>query len=150
MTATLATALIAHVILGVTAIALINLTLMHLVRRAPSFLYLSVVSFMAFALFLISWASGAYYYVVHYGKSVKPIIVAGKYPWAHAFFMEAKEHVFLFIPFLAFLLWLVVNLLRRVQDPKLKRAAAVLALVALLIGVFVAGAGIFVSGAVRT
>jgi len=72
---------------------------------------------IALILFLTSWASGAYYYVIHYGKNVKPIIVAGSYPWAHTFFMEAKEHVFLIIPFLALVLWLVSAGLGIAQTP---------------------------------
>ncbi|GAF92536.1 unnamed protein product, partial [marine sediment metagenome] len=40
---------------------------------------------------------------------IKPLIKEGPWPWAHAIFMEAKEHIFLFLPFLAllflFLVW---------------------------------------------
>ena len=149
MTPFLVATLVAHVIIGVCAIACTHLVFMHLIRRAPSFSYLSKVSFACFILFLVSWASGAYYYVVYYGKSVKPVIVGGAYPWAHTFFMEGKEHVFLILPFLALLLWLAVKLLARVPDGGLKNAAAMLAFVALLIGVFVAASGILISGAVR-
>ncbi|OGE86508.1 MAG: hypothetical protein A3J48_00080 [Candidatus Doudnabacteria bacterium RIFCSPHIGHO2_02_FULL_46_11] len=47
--------------------------------------------------FVMSWLIGGYYYVTYYGKLVKPEILAGTAPWAHAVAMEAKEHIFLFI-----------------------------------------------------
>src|SRR3989344_8712170 len=50
---------------------------------------------------LLSWVLGGYYYVVHYGPEVKPLIKKGPMPWAHGIIMETKEHVFLFLPFMA-------------------------------------------------
>ncbi|KKT74000.1 MAG: hypothetical protein A2746_00555 [Candidatus Yanofskybacteria bacterium RIFCSPHIGHO2_01_FULL_44_22] len=47
--------------------------------------------------FVLSWLAGGYYYVFYYGKLVKPVIQKGLAPWAHAIFMEAKEHIFLLI-----------------------------------------------------
>ncbi|MFQ5986485.1 MAG: hypothetical protein ACE5KQ_03920 [Thermoplasmata archaeon] len=47
-----------------------------------------------------SWVLGGYYYVSVYGASVKPLIKEGPAPWAHLIFMETKEHVFLFLPFI--------------------------------------------------
>ena len=52
---------------------------------------------------VISWISGGIYYLTKYGSSIKPIIKAGPLPWAHLVIMEVKEHVFLFLPFLAFM-----------------------------------------------
>jgi len=51
--------------------------------------------------FFLSWFLGGYYYVEFYGSDVKPIIKEGPNPWAHGIFMETKEHVFLFLPFLS-------------------------------------------------
>jgi len=48
------------------------------------------------------------YYVIHYGKNVKPVIIQGPWPWAHGVFMEAKEHIFLFIPFVAVMFLVLV------------------------------------------
>lgn len=57
---------------------------------------------------ILSWVISGTYYVVFYGPDVKPTIKSGPWPWAHSIFMESKEHVFLFLPFLAvFLLFLV-------------------------------------------
>lgn len=47
--------------------------------------------------FIASWLAGGYYYVNFYGLLVKPTIIKGSAPWAHAIAMEAKEHIFLFI-----------------------------------------------------
>ena len=51
--------------------------------------------------FLTVWVTGGIYYVMYYGPQVKPLILAGPQPWAHKIVMEAKEHIFLFLPFLA-------------------------------------------------
>tara|TARA_Y100000310_G_scaffold57550_1_gene52811 strand:+ start:434 stop:913 length:480 start_codon:yes stop_codon:yes gene_type:complete len=51
----------------------------------------------------LSWFTGGYYYLSEYGSAIKPLIKAGASPWAHKIVMEIKEHVFLFIPFLALL-----------------------------------------------
>ena len=39
---------------------------------------------------ILSWLVGGYYYVVHYGPHVKPIVKASSMPWAHLVFMELK------------------------------------------------------------
>ena len=44
-----------------------------------------------------SWLLGGYYHLNYYGTLVKPIILKGSAPWAHAIAMEAKEHLFLFL-----------------------------------------------------
>jgi len=80
---------------------------------------------------------------------VKPRIVSGEFPWAHKIFMEAKEHVFLLIPFLAVVALFSVYALREVENPALKSAASALIATALVLGVLVAAAGVIISGGVR-
>ena len=60
-----------------------------------------IAALLGLIFLLISWLAGGYYYVEYYGPNVKPLIKAGAQPWAHSVFMETKEHVFIFIPFLA-------------------------------------------------
>ena len=60
-----------------------------------------------------AWFFGGFYYVTEYGAAVKPIIKSGPIPWAHSIITETKEHVFLFLPFLAILTW---GLLKRYQN----------------------------------
>ena len=141
MTPLLASSLVLHIVLGLVALALIHFTFMQIIRREPPYARLVHASLAAVALFLLSWASGAYYYVVHYGSAVKPRILAGAYPWAHQVMMEAKEHVFLLIPFLAIAVWFAMLALRSASDTNLKVAAAAVAAAALGLGVFVAGPG---------
>ncbi|OHA79978.1 MAG: hypothetical protein A2747_02030 [Candidatus Yonathbacteria bacterium RIFCSPHIGHO2_01_FULL_44_41] len=150
MTAPLTYALIAHVLVGVLAIGLTHLVFMHFLRKTPSWKYLRSLAGWATIGFLGSWASGAYYYVVYYGKAVKPVILKGAYPWAHQVIMEAKEHIFIMLPFMSLALWFLILVLEKQQDDKIKKAVRNLALTILLFGAFIAGAGIIISGAARS
>ncbi|HDL16276.1 MAG TPA: hypothetical protein ENH27_00340 [Rhizobiales bacterium] len=52
---------------------------------------------------ILMWSAyivGGYWYVVFYGGD-KTLIKAGPWPFAHSFFMETKEHVFLMLLLLA-------------------------------------------------
>lgn len=148
MTPLLASFLVAHVITGVVAIGIHNVTLMHLLKRAPNYIFLSRITWGAVWLFLLSWGTSASYYVIHYGAQVKPRILAGNQPWAHTFFMETKEHIFLILPFVALSIALSVSYLRRNPDDDLRKATALLTLIALGIGAATAAFGIVVSGSI--
>ena len=106
---------------------------------------------LSFVSFLISWLVGGYYYAIYYGKAAKPLILKGSYPWAHTFFMEAKEHIFLFIPFLAAAMFVALLILvERIEgEASLKKALTWLAGVIVVLGIFMALSGIIISGAVR-
>lgn len=53
------------------------------------------------ALFIwLSYFFGGYYYVNYYPAD-RTLIMAGPMPWAHAFFMEIKEHLFFILLLLA-------------------------------------------------
>ena len=149
MSTLLATVLIAHIVLGLIGLAGVHFAYMQLIRRMPPYRLIEWASWSAVCMFFLSWASGAYYYVVHYGGAVKPRIVSGDAPWAHSVFMEAKEHVFILIPFLAIVFALAVRSLRAEEKPNLKCVAQWTAALILSLGVFVAAAGILVSGGVR-
>lgn len=142
--------LASHVVLGVIAVFLSYLGVLHILKKTPNKNFLSwVYAVSALGLFL-SWATGAYYYVLYYGGNVKPRILEGPYPWAHQVFMEAKEHVFIFLPFLALTLWLVA----RSGDAFLEQQAGsqsskYVATVAVILGTAVALSGIIISGAFR-
>ncbi|RMD45642.1 hypothetical protein D6829_01715 [Candidatus Pacearchaeota archaeon] len=60
-------------------------------------------------MFVLSWIVGGIYYVNTYGPDIKPKIKAGPQKWAHGIFMETKEHIFLFLPFLAFVTFFMLN-----------------------------------------
>ena len=148
MTPFLAAMLITHVIGGVIAIGIHNVALMHLLKKAPNYVFISRIAWAAVALYLISWATSAYYYVTYYGTAVKPRILAGALPAGHIFFMETKEHIFLVLPFLAISIALCASYLRTTPDDALRKSTAFLTLIALGIGAATAGAGIIVSGSV--
>jgi len=57
-------------------------------------------SVLVAVLMWLAYIVGGYWYVVFYGAD-KAIIKAGPWPFAHSFFMEAKEHVFLMLLLLA-------------------------------------------------
>ncbi len=148
MTPILATLLIVHVIGGVIAIGMHNVILMHLLKKAPNYIFVSRLAWSAATLFFLSWATSAYYYVTYYGSAVKPRILAGATPAAHTFFMETKEHIFLVLPFVAISIALCTTYLRAVPDDALRKSTALLTLIALIIGAATAASGIFVSGSI--
>jgi hypothetical protein len=148
MTTTLAALLVAHVLAGVIAIGMHNVVLMHLLKKAPNYVFVSRLAWSAVALFALSWATSAYYYVTYYGSAVKPRILAGAMPSAHTFFMETKEHIFLVLPFVALSIALSTTYLRANADDGLRRSTALLTLVALAIGIATAASGVLVSGSI--
>lgn len=142
--------LIWHVIFGLLAIFFSVMVFLGLLkniglRKLKTFSLLGVLGFF------VSWILGGYYYVNFYGSSVKPAIKSGNYPWAHGIFMETKEHIFLFIPFLSLVLALLVWLLReKIQTgSKLKKPAIFLSFLIAALGAAITFMGMLVSGAVR-
>jgi len=67
-----------------------------------------IASLTGTILIFAHWLVSGIYYVIYYGPEVKSIIKTGPWPWAHAIFMESKEHIFLFLPFLALILLFLV------------------------------------------
>lgn len=149
MTPLLVAALITHVIIGVIGIGMHNVLLMHLLKHEPKYAFLEKMAWGAALCYFIVWSASAYHYVSHYGSAVRPRILAGATPIGHTFFMEAKEHIFLLLPFAAIAIALTVSLLKKYPDPRVKKSVAFLTLAALAGGVFVAAAGIFISGSIR-
>lgn len=102
--------------------------------------------------FLIgSWFSGGVHYLTDYATAVKPVIKAGPLPWAHSVITETKEHVFLFLPFLAILAWGLVNRYKDefMQNKKLRIAVLVISLLIVLLAFAMAGMGFIISSGFR-
>lgn len=99
-------------------------------------------------LMFATWIAGGYWYVVYYAAD-KAIILKGAWPFAHTFFMEAKEHAF----FITLVLSLYLAIVARREDFATNRSARVLAIcVALLIvlsAFAIEGAGSIISMGVR-
>ncbi len=102
-------------------------------------------------LFFAAWLIGGVYYVVQYGSVIKPVIQQGTWPWTDSIFMETKEHIFLFLPFVGFAtlaqIWQGAERLER--DARLRGALYVLVGTTLLLGVLMTVMGYFVSSGFR-
>jgi uncharacterized membrane protein len=141
--------LISHILLGLTGIGLFTAVLVALLKKAPSLNFLKITSLLGLISFIGSWIAGGYYYVNFYGGAVKPIIKAGEYPWAHKVIMETKEHAFLFLPFLAAIVFLSIWLLNNnlTKDKKLKNTLTFLTFIIVALGITTAFMGMVISGA---
>jgi len=101
----------------------------------------------------LSWLIGGYYYVVHYGTQVKPVLISqtSTLKWAHKIIIEYKEHIFLFIPILAVtaLLFYLKTARWSDVDSKTLDKAAYLSILIFLMSFLMAGLGALVSMAAR-
>src|SRR3989344_2527031 len=78
-------------------------------------------------------------------------IKEGSNPWVHSIIMETKEHIFLFLPFLAIL---VTGMIFRfnidlLKNHKTKSSVLILSALIILIGLVIAGMGYLVSAGAR-
>ena len=99
-------------------------------------------------LMVATYIAGGYWYVVYYAAD-KAVILKGAWPFAHTFFMEAKEHAF----FITLILSIYLVIVARKEDFVRSRSARVLAVwIGLLViaSAFAAeGAGSLVAMGVR-
>ncbi|MEK9150944.1 MAG: hypothetical protein AAB411_02570 [Patescibacteria group bacterium] len=141
--------LIVHIVVGLIAVAAFYAVLVNLLKSRLNFSSLRFFSLAGVIGIFLSWFTGGYYYAVYYGQAVKPIIKKSGYPWIHNVLMEAKEHVFLFLPFLAIVLALAIWFLESeiLADEKLKRYLILTAGAAFVLGLFIVLMGMAISGA---
>lgn len=151
MTSLLSFSLVTHVVIGLIGVIATYAAWIELLRRTPQIKKLILFSWVSLGSYVISWVAGGYYYLNYYGKQVKPLILAGPYPWAHTFFTETKEHVFLFLPFLALVSCMLIcgYQAKLMEQPKLKGAVVWLVAIQFILGTFMAVAGYIISGSVR-
>ena len=143
--------LVGHVLIGIVGLIASYAVLMGLLKKKLPLTFLRVSAIIAFLSYLSSWGMGGYYYVLRYGSEVKPIIKSGDYPWAHALFMEGKEHIFLFIPVLTFIIMILLWFLgdRIATEKRFRRPIILLALLTTTLAIFITAAGIVISGAAQ-
>ncbi|MEK6903244.1 MAG: hypothetical protein AABW64_01185 [Nanoarchaeota archaeon] len=98
---------------------------------------------------ILSWFVGGFYYVSFYGANVKPVIKEGPQPWAHNVVMEAKEHIFLFLPFLAAANYFILRS-ATVKDIRKIKTVRKLAVLIILLGFLMALMGYLISTGFRT
>ena len=146
---TLYIALILHIIIGLIGVMSSFALLIGILKRSVNIKSLKAWSVTTFVSFLISWISGAYYYVLYYGGNVKPVILNSAYPWIHQIVMETKEHVFLFIPFVSFVVLMGIFMAPDAisNDRPIKKSLAFLTAFIFILGALITLAGVGISGA---
>lgn len=151
MSSTMTLWLILHVFLGLAGTLWYGATWLGIERRDIFVWRIHHYALYGFFALVLSWITGGLYYTEYYGAAVKPVILAGQYPWAHQFFTELKEHLFLFLPFLALAVTLVIWAMgdRLHNHPMLKSTMAKVIGVIVTIGSLMALMGVVISGAVR-
>lgn len=102
---------------------------------------------------VLSWIIGGYYYVTHYGSKVKPVLIAesSNLKWAHKIVIEAKEHIFLFIPILAIAVFILLTKTDTWEkiDTKTANRAGMLSLLIFALVILITTTGAIVSTSVR-
>ncbi len=99
-------------------------------------------------LLLFSWAMGGFYYVTVYGPSVKPL-VKQEAAWVHDIGTETKEHIFLFLPFLALADLALVDYAFRRKSAAALKLAQLFAAAILVLGLIVTVEGFVISNTAR-
>jgi hypothetical protein len=151
MTTLFASLLTAHVLLGLLGVMLSFAVSLMLLKRDIVRTPMVRLAFLGSLSYILSWLSGGWYYWKYYGDKVKPIILKGDFKWAHSVFMEAKEHVFLFLPIATLVLALVLHFAfdDMATNPKLKRSVATLSVVITVLAVIVTLSGVLITGGAR-
>ena len=141
-----------HAIAGILAIFAFLFVFIELLSSAEKTIKrIQIFAYMGTILIFISWIVGGYYYVNYYGPNVKPIIKQGSTPWVHSVIMETKEHVFLFLPFLAILTTGIIFSYNTdlLKNHKAKSSVLILSALIILIGLAIAGMGYLISTGAR-
>lgn len=111
---------------------------------------LKTIALVATIFIFLSWTTGGVYYVNIYGSEVKPIIKEGPQPWAHAILMEVKEHVFLFLPFLALLAYSTIAKYEdKIFTSKLRTQLILLCLLIFILAFAIGAMGYLISSSAR-
>ena len=139
---------------GLSALLLVWIIIEMLYPSNISLARARIASYLtAFLLTAGCWIAGGYNYLTAYGSEVKPVILAGPQPWAHKVVMEAKEHVFIFLPIIVFALSITLATLDRdtfLDDAKYRRSLAMVALLALFMVLLMFLMGAIISNAGQT
>jgi len=110
-----------------------------------------IAALIGLLLIITAWFIGGYYYVNTYSPDVKPVIKSGETPWAHSIVMETKEHIFLFLPFLALFTFGLIKKYKDklVEDTKAKIPILLMSGLIVLIGASMALMGYLISSSFR-
>ena len=140
---------------GLAALAFVWIILELMYPGEKGIVRARIASFIATFLVTVGcWIVGGYNYLINYGTQVKPIILAGREPWAHQIIMEAKEHIFIFLPIIAAALSLTIYFMdgdRFLNDLKFRRSLFLIACMTLfmVLIMFLMGAVISYAGSLQ-
>ncbi len=118
-----------HALIGeVAALAFLWVSIELLEPTATRIRRATNASLVGLVATFLCWILGGAYYVFHYNDFVRPVIKAGPYPWAHEIMMEIKQHIFLLIPFLALMVFLLIRQSSReiILDKTMRRRTIIL------------------------
>lgn len=141
-----------HAAIGELGVISFLWTFIELITPTPKRIQRAkIAAFIGVILLIISWIIAGYYYVNVYGKKVKPIIKGGPSPWAHSIGMETKEHIFLFLPFLAILACSIIFKYQNqlIKNKELNKSLLILLGLIILLGFSIAGLGYIISSSAR-
>lgn len=146
-----ASLLVAHVLLGLIGVVCSFVLSYLLIKNNWERLVLVKVAAVSFVTYALSWFLGGWYYAKYYGSNVKPSIISGDYTWAHLIFMEAKEHAFIFLPFSAFMLTVIVYFASDSMrsNAKFKKQVLIFSLVNTVLAVIITLSGVLITGGAR-
>ena len=99
----------------------------------------------------VAWVAGGFYYVDVYGTGIKPAIKASDAKWVHSIVMETKEHVFLFLPLLAFVTTSLIFRFGKelIDNRAVRKTVVLLAGLIFLLGFSIAGMGAIIASGYR-
>ncbi len=109
------------------------------------------IKYASIAVAVLIWLAyflGGYWYVSFYAQD-KTIINAGPWPWAHAFFMEAKEHMFFNLLLLSTYLPIIIFRNRILTDKDGRKLVLIVAGLIVLFGLAMEGFGAVISMGVK-
>ena len=129
--------LMAHVLLGIAAIALPVWILLQI--KKPGSLLKPVAIVTALAAWLLVVPAGILYLLFY--PATKTLILAGNWPWAHSVIMETKEHWGLLLPLIATVAASLVVQEKLAESKKWWRLTLLLALILAIFGRIVSTGG---------
>jgi hypothetical protein len=139
---------------GLSALVLVWIIIETLYPTGISLARAKIASYLAaFMITTGCWIVGGYDYLTAYGSQERPVILAGPHPWAHEVVMETKEHIFVFLPIIAFALSITLSTLDRdtfLGDDKFRRALTKTACLALFMVLLMFLMGAIISSAGHT
>jgi hypothetical protein len=137
--------LMAHVLFGVLGTLVVVALFFDVLNLSQTNINrVKLLTLLTVALFVLAYVVGGYWYVIHYAPE-KALILAGPWPWAHKFFMEVKEHLFLILLLLAFYLPVLIYNNKFLEDSGMKKITLTVLGVMIVLGLTMDGFGAIIA-----